>query len=797
MTEWLAWLLDLEHIRLGTDQPLSVEWQAGYARWGLFAFGLLLLAMIGLVYRREPGPLSVRVTLGVLRAAVLALVIAVICQPALVYQRNRVERARVQVLMDTSSSMNQADVYVDERLAQAAASGAGLQSPRELEQLSRLELARRALLADDAAAFDALARNNDVAIATFASTVESIGAAGSEETDQSDTLESLVADGAATHLVPALSGLFAQTNRPRLAAVVVVSDGRDTSGAAASDAIGLARSQQVPIYSVAVGSPEPRRDVALTRLVADDSVFANDLVSVRATVTARGLAQSTPVRVCLHDEADEVATACGEVRLGGDQSSAEIELTLPPRQPGRVRLRVTADAVDGEADLSNNTDSVEVHVLDDFLRLLYVESYPRFEYRYLKNALLRESTVRLSALLLAADPDFVQEGAEPIRRIPQSAEEFERFDAILFGDVDPRADWITDEQMRLIVDFVSRGGGFGLIAGERFAPRSFAGTPLEPLIPVQISATSATLSAAGGAGYAPRLTPAGRAARIFRFHADSEVSDAVFENLPHLYWSAGVLGPKPGAEVLLERPESASVLTPSPIVVVGRYGAGRTYYQGTDDTWRWRRHDGELVHDAYWVQVARMLMRPRHVGEDRRIAIRPDQPVRRWGERMMVRVVCNDPQVLPVLGETPELALIDANGFTVQKFRAERIGGEESLYEGAFVPRQPGNYRIELADLAPPPGLAAASAAVRIQESSIESLEPEADYALLRRLAESTGGRLVGLDELAASFATIEDRSIQSPDDVTEPLWDSKLVLILFGTLIALEWMVRKLYGML
>ena len=45
-----------------------------------------------------------------------------------------------------------------------------------------------------------------------------------------------------------------------------------------------------------------------------------------------------------------------------------------------------------------------------------------------------------------------------------------------------------------------------------------------------------------------------------------------------------------------------------PIVVTGRYGAGKLFFQATDDTWRWRRHSGELLHDSYWVQVARELM---------------------------------------------------------------------------------------------------------------------------------------------------------------------------------------------
>ena len=35
-------------------------------------------------------------------------------------------------------------------------------------------------------------------------------------------------------------------------------------------------------------------------------------------------------------------------------------------------------------------------VLDDQLHVLYVEGYPRYEYRYLKNALLREETTRSS-----------------------------------------------------------------------------------------------------------------------------------------------------------------------------------------------------------------------------------------------------------------------------------------------------------------------------------------------------------------------------------------------------------------
>jgi len=86
---------------------------------------------------------------------------------------------------------------------------------------------------------------------------------------------------------------------------------------------------------------------------------------------------------------------------------------------------------------------------------------------------------------------------------------------------------------------------------------------------------------------------------------------------------------------------------------------------------------------------------------------------------------------------------------------------------------------------------------VRIEQPDLEAKYPEADHETLERVAMATGGRVVELDDLVEGFAELKDRSVLIPDDIVEPLWDSKVVLILFALLVTAEWGLRKYWGVL
>ncbi len=774
-----------------------------------------MLVLIALAYRRERGHSSRRILLATLRAALVGLVVALLCRPVLILQRNRVSPSHVALLIDTSASMSQTDRYADSALAEGVKRGARLADGEDPSRVKRLDLVRRALTADDAEALRVLLRHNHLRAYHFAGRAKPLGTAadpGDLEAVLSQ-LNGLSAEGTTTNLARSLEGVLRRTEGGRLAAVILASDGRSTEPTAFSGALAVAKAQQVPIYPLLVGSPLPPRDVGIGALTWDSNVFAKDIFAVHVRLEATGLPSPTPVTIQLVDESRSRVVAAETVEVGGAVVSKEIELHTKPSRAGLLRYRVEVLSVDGDVDAANDTDLVDVWVRDQPTRVLYVEQLPRFEYRYLKNALVREDTMRTSVLLLAADTEFAQEGTAPIRRFPETPEELEGYDVVLFGDIDPTGDWLTGTQARMLVDFVGRhGGGFGLIAGERNVPQRFRGTVLEKLIPVHLDpdflgSYAKTLTTA----FAPRLTPEGRRSRLFRFDVAGSLSKgrgswsegegaSIVQSLPGWYWFTRTRGPRPGAEVLLEHPTEQTDDGPMPLVVAGRYGAGKVLFHASDDTWRWRQGTGELIYDAYWIQVVRALS-PTHAADaEHRLVIRPGKRRYHFGERVDLQVRITDPELLPDVEEQMRLTVHDQNGRPVARVDGKRLSGASPLYEGSFIPPAPGTFSFSVEGLAavePAFQPVGAAASIRVEPASLEFRRPEADHAILEHIAAETGGELVALDRLAEVFGQVRDRSVRIPDDVSEPLWDSRLAFILFAMLLTTEWILRKAHGMI
>jgi len=834
VTSLIEWLLDLESIRLGRDAPLMLEWQGRAEAWMLVGFALAAVAWVGLIYRREQVSAVRRWLLAAVRCAVIALVVAMLCRPVLVLQRNRVEPSHVTLLVDASQSMAAQDHYEDEALARRLAAGAGLATPAELAQRSRFDLLRAGLTRDAGLPLRKLLEHNVLHIASFAGEVTERGAVSSADSVATllEALNHLVPNGARTDVAGALGQVIEHAQGRPLAAVVLATDGQTTEPTSLRDVLALARGRQIPIFPIRIGDTARPWDIDVGPILSESTVFLHDLVALEVQLTARGLVETRTATVNLVDERSGARLDSRTVAFEPEQTALTVELHAKPDAPGIARYRVEVSPLPDEQSTDNNADRAEVLVVDTHLRVLYVDGYPRFEYRYAKNALMRERGIDLSVLLLEADEHFVQEGTDPIRRFPETPEELNRYDVVLFGDVDPRSGWLTIAQMNMLVDFVgNEGGGFGLIAGERYAPQRFVGTPLDTLLPVRIDPEfTGRYAAPLSSGFRLQLTPDGRRSRLFRSvsapppgpEPGGEAGDAdnagdtvvaLFESLPEQYWIARTLGPKPGASVLAEHPTLQVVSGRAvgsglmPLVVVGRYGAGRVFFQATDDTWRWRRHTGELLHDTYWVQVARELMRSERVSQNRRLVLRTERRSYEYGVAVHAQVDVFDTQLLAEQPQAIELSVWDrstaaaaeaaGDGFLTAHLEAQRLGGESRRYEGTFIPPRPGRYQIRVEGVALLPGERPATASIRVERPDLEARRPEANHEVLERVAAATGGQVLELDALEQGFAAIRDRSVRIPDDVTEPLWDSKLVLMLFVLMITVEWVARKAFGLI
>lgn len=805
MKEILSWLIGLDNIRLGQDAPLSIRWEAAVPAWVILTVILVTGLAIVLVYWREPVSVARKFGLLAVRLISAGLLLAALCRPSLVLQRNRVEPAYVALVVDQSLSMASKELpgQRGQRTQPSVVSDDASPEPKEV---SRLEMAVAALLDADAAALRTLLQNNGIQLIPFASSAEMAGFTAKRESPDrlSALLQNLSPKGVATNLSPALELVLRRGQGRRLAAIVLASDGRLTSTAGLEELLREAADRQTPIYPIAVGTSSREIDLEVSSVRAQSVVFANDIVLVQATVQASGLSEPLECTVQLIDELTSEIIEEKKVGIDSSDRPSNVELAAKPTREGIARYRIRILPVARETFHENNQDAVETQVLADRLKVLYVEGYPRFEYRYLKNALLREKSIELNVLLLDADEHFVQEGTDPVRRFPDSVEELLKYQVVFFGDVDPNSGWLTPVQMNALLEFVSeKGGGFGLLAGERNAPHRFAGTPLERLVPVNIDPQAPGGASPAMRGFKPELTDAGRESRIFRFFGEAEANKQAIQGLPDLFWEARTLGAKPGANVLMEDPLHRTSTGALPIIVMGRYGAGKIFFQASDDTWRWRRHTGELLYDGYWVRVMRELMNSTTVASDRRFVIRTDRRRYPYGASVRAQIELLDPLMVPEDQNTLIVRFMSMESSfsapvaSTTEAQAHRLGAHSSFFEAHWIPGSPGTYSVEVSDFPSIGANRGSSAIITIEKPDLEFRDRNADPQTLARIAAATGGKVLAPDGLASGLAEIRDRSIQIPDDVVDPLWDSRLFLALFVLMISIEWVLRKAFGLL
>src|SRR5262249_35868747 len=126
-----------------------------------------------------------------------------------------------------------------------------------------------------------------------------------------------------------------------------------------------------------------------------------------------------------------------------------------PRSTGDFTLTLSIPRHADELSAENNRLSAPIAIREEKLRVLVVESYPRWEYRYLRNALSRDPGVELSCLLFP--PGLTKAGGgnkDYIKQFPAGLDELSKFDVVFLGDVGVEDGQLTAEQCRLLKGIV-------------------------------------------------------------------------------------------------------------------------------------------------------------------------------------------------------------------------------------------------------------------------------------------------------------------------------------------------------
>lgn len=760
---------------------------------------LVLLPLLGIVawigYARERIGTGPRLLLSGLRVLALLLLLIVLFRPVVVQRNDEVKPAEVLVLVDDSASMLREDSYASNAELRTA-----LQrfSDVPVERTARMELARQAV---DKELLPILARGE----------YRVHGYRFSRDlTAATEPLE-MTGRGHSTHIGEAIERALALHRGEHVTDIVLISDGRSNGGPPALDAARAAGALGVPVHTLVVGDTNPERNLWIELVEAPTDVLEGDEIAVTARVSARGFANEdeSASRVMLEELSAGGDRLLAEEPIVPNADGTRVVLVAPPgssTQGGDRRFRISVEPVAGESLLDDNSVEFRVHLTPEKVRVLYVDAYPRWEYRFLKELLKRsDQNIEASIFLLSAEASFVQEssrGVEPLTEVPTDRKQLlENYDVIILGDVNPYAispdPARCEEFLTSLREFVERGGGLFMQAGQYDNPRSYVDTELEELLPVLLDKTGA-LAFTGDTTVEkhPLLETPNAPHQIVRLNPDSEVNRQLWEEqggLSGFYWYAPVTRAKPGAQVLLRHPFEESAYGRHPLLVAGYFPAGRTLFFALDSTWRWRFRFGDYYHERFWRDAIRWLALGRLKSGDRRTRLDSLRSSYSLEERVVLeaRVLDEDfhPSERPVQngriegpdGEITELSLV---------LVPDRAG----LYRAALEVGRPGVYRAWLED----EGRRTASCEFEVSLPSRENADPTPDPALLASISSLTGGRalhLAKLTDLSNEFPGNEERR-EPISSQLDDAWDNWWTLILALLFLSAEWIARKKWEM-
>lgn len=586
----------------------------------------------------------------------------------------------------------------------------------------------------------------------------------------------------------ALTQVLEQTSNLR--GVVLVSDGDWNTGPAPVQAAMQYRLREIPVFTVPVGSRTRLPDVELLSLDAPTFGVAGKAVRIPFTIDSALAREFTTTVTLRSSDGDQVTKEVSVAAMGRTNDW----ILWKPAAVGDYTLTLDVPRHPDELLANNNQLTAPIAIREEKLKVLVVESYPRWEYRYLRNALSRDPGVEVACLLFHPDLGKVGGGNKDyIKQFPAGLDELSTYDVVFLGDVGLDDNQLTSEQCRLLKGLVERqASGLVFMPGWQGRQFSLIDTPLEELYPVLLDPTQP-----GGWGSRRpgqfELTESGRRSLLTRLADTQDENAQVWEDLPGFQWYAPVLRAKAGGEVLAVHQDMSNQYGRLPLLVTRTYGAGKVLFMGTDGAWRWRKGVEDKYHYRFWGQVVRWMAYQRNMakGESMRLYYAPDQPQVRQTLALSANVMDARGEPLPT---GTVVAKITSPAGRTETIRLTSTGDEWGQFHGSFTAREPGKHEVILACQETASTL---ETSFFVQGGAREQVGRPARPEVLEELARVTRGRVLHPDRL--------DQMVQSLAAIPEPppavrriqLWSHPLLGGLVVVLLGVFWIGRKAVGLI
>ena len=721
------------------------------------AFGIIALIVVAALcyisWKRSPHPRRT-FFLEALRFLIALIIVLFLWQPEWRTTINPDARPTIAILWDDSKSMATIDAQPPPSL-----------SP-DNKIISRAELVKRTLASD---LWKPLAADGKNEVITIPFATPSEGNSTLSGTDLETPLSDL---------------MNAQTN---LRAVVLFSDGDYNLGQPPVAAAQKMRLRGVPLFPIPTGSQTRLPDIDLLAVTAPTYGIVGENVQIPFTIRS---SLDRPVRTLIRLRDDSGHERTKDIVIAPNAETYESILWRLEKE-GASTLELNIPVADGELVATNNSRKFTIAGRPEKVRVLVIDTLPRWEYRFLRNALSRDPGVELSCLLLHPQlgPGV---GTNYIQKFPEKIEDLAKFDVIFIGDIGVASDQLTKEQCTLMRGLVeNQASGIVFLPGPQGNQFTLLDTDLADLIPVTLD-DQMKHGVPESIASPLNLTTEGRGSLLTMLGNTEEENPSIWRQLPGFFWHAPVIKAKGGTEVLAVHGNRRGKFGPVPLLVTKTAGSGKVLFMGIDSAWRWRRGVEDLYHYRFWGQVARWMSYQRNMAAGQRVRLfyNPERP--EPGSTVTLNANAFDPNGAPLKSGSVSVDITAPDGRS-QRVELQKNETSWGSFSGRFKVDLPGEWKLRATATGGEDK--PLETVILAQGTEIEKTGQPARPEVLEEMAKVAKGRLIQPDQLPDLIKEITALPEPRPLEFRTALLSHWLTLAVVVVLLGGFWIGRKLNG--
>jgi len=557
-----------------------------------------------------------------------------------------------------------------------------------------------------------------------------------------------------TDLTGVLLKCLTEENPFPLAGVVVFSDGRNLGETPVEEVARAAALRSVPIFSAGVGGLDEPPDIAV-----------RDVYYAPFAVVGKPLGVLTSIKAVLPaPESVNLELLAGTTVLTNetldikDVTELQSRPVFVPAAEGLQRFSVRVGSAKGEVvPQQNNRRDLSIRVRQEPVRVLFLDWKPRWESRFFVNILRRLDYLDVNPIIGLAQPNAKIKRGVGLGMWPENLEALKLYDLVILGDIPSSPAVLTDSEWKQLADYVKDGGSLVVLGTGKVDP--MPASVAKELLPTE-ARPSATLSSADTAPLlltrAGRHHPVTRALQSALATVDVPASDRRRDDT-----------------VVLLQAGDGRVLVSTRFI-----GKGKTLFVDTDRFWKRLNATALDAHSAMVMNMTDWAVEARKPE-----GLKPQPDLFRYSSRESV-------QVWVVSDGTTNQVVEARDGDRVAEAAAVPAHPKAALASAVFESLPPGDWTVKLrgGESAPDP--------VRVVDQNRELNDLSRSEAWLRSLAESTGGAYAEFTEAGRMISQLQPRDRVEHRERVWPLWYSPWVLGTLIALLTLEWVWRKLAGL-